>query len=54
MLNIGGIMKNKIFNVKISDKLREKLRVEAFNNKTTMSGIVRKILMDYFKNNTNE
>lgn len=42
---------NKLFNVNISDELREKLREEAFKRKTTLSETARFILDSYFKEN---
>ncbi len=43
-------MSRKMISFEIDDKLREKLRVQAFNNKTTISSTIRLILEQYFKN----
>lgn len=39
----------KIFNLKISEELREKIREEAFKRKTSLSEAARFILEEYFK-----
>lgn len=44
----------KMISLEISDILREKLRVEAFNNKQSISGIIRNILENYFKEKEGE
>lgn len=37
-------MAKKMISLEVSDELREKLRVEAFNRKTTISALIRAIL----------
>lgn len=39
----------ELFNLKISDELKEKIRKEAYEKKTTLSNAVRIILEEYFK-----
>jgi hypothetical protein len=47
-------MSNKLFNLNISDELREKIRKEAYENKTTLSNAARNILEEYFKQKEDE
>lgn len=42
-------MSKKMISFEISDELREKLRVEAFERKLTISASIREILEEYFK-----
>lgn len=42
-------MSKKMISFEISDELREKLRVEAFERKLTISASIREILEAYFK-----
>lgn len=41
-------MNKTIISLEISDELKEKLRVEAFNTRKNMSSLIRTILEDYF------
>ena len=43
-------MSGKLFNLNISNELREKIREEAYKRKTTLSAAARNILEEYFKN----
>ena len=43
-------MNNKLFNLNISEDLREKIREEAYKRKTTLSAAARNILEEYFIN----
>lgn len=44
----------KLFNLNISDELREKIRTEAYERKTTLSDAARKILEEYFEHKNEE
>lgn len=45
----NSICLKKMISFEISDELREKLRVEAFKRKLTISASIREILEAYFK-----
>lgn len=47
-------MAKKLFNLNISDELKEKIRKEAYERKTTLSEAARNILEEYFKKKENE
>ncbi len=44
----------RLFNLNISDELREKIRKEAYERKTTLSDAARNILEEYFKHKEDE
>jgi len=42
-----------IVSLEITEELKEKLRVEAFNKRLTMSALIRQILGEYFNEQCN-
>ena len=46
-------MSKRMISLEISDELREKLRVEAFNKRLAISATIRIILENYFVENDN-
>lgn len=51
---MGKKSKCRLFNVKITDALREAIRLDAFKNDVSMSEVVRRILEAYYNINGNE
>lgn len=46
--------KDRIFNLKITDELRKKIKKDAYEQDKSASAVVRKILEDYYNKKEND